>query len=716
MPEYFVAQKHPCASDDNCGTKDAPFVSINRAAKIAQPGDTVRVFDGVYRERVNPALGGTASLPIVYEGENAVLRGSDVFAPDWQPVSGQNGVWVGPLAGVKFGTAAYAGHLDETLYGDFNPFLLHFNKRRIARPHSAVITALHATLDQADAKLSDIAPGAEMALSEAQTRKADVEREIERRTRTVDRKYLTTLGQVFVEGSPLTEVESFEELARTPGTWIVSPDADSVHVHFLDESCAPSDLLVEISIRHTVFSPVNRGLGHITVRGFVIEHASNHFPTWGESGWPQVGALSTRGGHHWIIEKNVIRYAKGLGIDCGSEGAMITLENGGEVDYDAEHDCQSTDTNGVGWHVISNNLICDNGHCGIAGIRHTGTQVLGNIIERNNRDGRTSPWWEFAGIKFHFFFDGLIEGNLIRDNEAHGIWIDNQWRGSRITRNVILNNLWSGINIELGRGPVLIDHNVIAYTRQGEGLYGHDLADVTIAHNLIYANSNFGAWFAFATPRVEPIDGCWDIRLLNNLVLGNRAGALGLPLPWQCAGRNISRGNLFSGAGAYLDEGSGCRPPLFQITNDTHMANMPRFYPEGFEAQSPTVVTEKLRASLESAGVPEEKWPNMDTWAPHYFLPFDLWQASTGQDKTSRILAKVIRDGLQSRTVAWEMDLDATIYQVNVEAVAGLTIDFHGRPYSKVSPLPGPFQQIENGRNRFLLWPVPGIPSTWPLG
>ena len=713
MTIYFVAQRHPSASDSNPGTAGKPFLTINRAASVAAPGDTVHVLEGVYRERVNPKQGGEEGFPIAYVAEvgKVFLRGSEVFKPAWEQVS--ESVWRGSLASVRFGTEAYAGHLDESRYGRFNPYLWHFNRRRIARPHSDVVAGLEAALAEEDNKMSDIAPGEEMALSEAQTRRTDVEHELLKRTRASKKKYLTTLGQLFSDGVPLTEAESDEELALTPGSWMVSPDADSLLVHFPDPALHADAHYVEISVRHTVFSPVSRGLGHITVRGFIIEHAANHFPTWGESGWPQVGALSTRGGHHWIIEDNTIRYAKSLGIDCGSEGAMSTRENSDVADYLAEHDRQSTDTNGVGWHVIRNNRICDNGHCGIAGIRHTGTQVIGNLIERNNRDGRTSPWWEFAGIKFHFFFDGLIEGNLIRDNETHGIWIDNQWKGSRITRNVIVNNLWSGINVELGRGPVLIDNNVIAHTRQGDGIYGHDLADVTIAHNLLYANANFGAWFAFATPRVPPEDGCWDIHILNNLILGNRAGAVALPIPWQCAGNNICDANLLSGAGQYLDEGSGSRSPLFQITNETHMANMPQFFPEGFEAQTPDVVRAKFREALRASGLPESEQPDLTFWPPYYHVPFEVWQKGLGYDRASRVVS-LIRDGMQSRVATFEVTLDDTIRQVACQSIKGVEQDFYGTPLPSRA-LPGPFQSIEPGRNRFRLWPVPGVRSTWPL-
>ena len=46
--------------DGNPGTKAKPFKTISAAAAIAQPGDTITVHEGVYRERVNPPRGGTS--------------------------------------------------------------------------------------------------------------------------------------------------------------------------------------------------------------------------------------------------------------------------------------------------------------------------------------------------------------------------------------------------------------------------------------------------------------------------------------------------------------------------------------------------------------------------------------------------------------------------------------------------------------------------------
>jgi hypothetical protein len=704
----IVDQNHPKASDKNSGTPQEPFKTINAAAQVAEPGDVVRVKAGIYRERVSPARSGAADAPIVYEaaaGETVCIRGSEVFKGAWSPLPGVSGVYSAPLAALPKGSAAYHGVCDESLYASFNPYLLHFNRDRAARPHAAAVAAVQEMIGAAMEKRQKLDP-IDIAFADATKRLRMHEATLAELTDPdpLQRRYLTTLGQVFVNGDPLREVDRRRDLHRIAGTWLVDEEGQQILLHLPVGLSSPADCQIELSVRHTVFAPLQRGLGHITVRGFVIEHAANHSPSWGGRGWGQSGALSCRSGHHWLIENNIVRYAKSLGIDCGSEGGQERLENAASAGI-VEHHNALRENRRVGHHVIRNNDISDNGHCGIAGIGHYGTQLLYNRIERNNRDGWTSPWWEFAGIKFHFFFDGLIEGNLVRDNEAHGIWIDNQWRGSRITRNVIINNLWSGINVELGRGPVTIDHNIIALTRQGDGIYGHDVSDVTIAHNLIYANSNFGVWFAYATPRVQPQDGCWDIKTFNNLILGNRAGAIAYPTPWDCAGNNTSDGNLLMGGGAYLDEGSGPQSPLFQIANATHCGSMQKVLGKDLQAQTPDVVWASFRQRVLAAGMPESALPEETFFKQNYLVSLELWRAATGNDKNSQVLS-MIRDGLGSRSLVWSATLDDSIKAVKCRKLDGLATDYFGEALPD-SPLPGPFQSLAPGRVWLPLWPAP---------
>ena len=115
---WFVNVSDPKASDaPGSGTKAVPFKSISPAAALAQPGDTVMVGAGVYRERIAPARSGTPDAPITYTaaaGEQVYLKGS-TNALNWTKQS--DGTYEAELPLSVFDTLD--GQENSTLY---NPF------------------------------------------------------------------------------------------------------------------------------------------------------------------------------------------------------------------------------------------------------------------------------------------------------------------------------------------------------------------------------------------------------------------------------------------------------------------------------------------------------------------------------------------------------------------------------------------------------------------
>src|SRR3954464_8295655 len=81
-------------SDSSDGSQNQPLRTINRAAELAQAGDTVVVHEGVYREWARPRRGGlSAQRRITYEaavGEHVAVKGSEQVT-GWEPVEGT--VW-----------------------------------------------------------------------------------------------------------------------------------------------------------------------------------------------------------------------------------------------------------------------------------------------------------------------------------------------------------------------------------------------------------------------------------------------------------------------------------------------------------------------------------------------------------------------------------------------------------------------------------------------
>ena len=207
---WVVNQKHPLASDDRSGTEITPFKTISRAAELAQPGDTVVVHEGVYRERVAPANGGREGCPITYTaapGETVVLKASEVWQPKWEPIANHPDV--------------YIGQLESRLFSENKPYGQTLKKAPIAG---------------------------------------------------------MTLGQVFVDSEPLLEVGDQQDFLARSGTWMVARETESIWVHFAPSSKSLENRLVELTVRGRNFAPYKRGLGYITVRGFIMEHAGNQLP------------------------------------------------------------------------------------------------------------------------------------------------------------------------------------------------------------------------------------------------------------------------------------------------------------------------------------------------------------------------------------------------------------------------------------------------------
>jgi hypothetical protein len=84
---WFVS---PGGSNFNPGSLSQPFRTIQHAAGVAQPGDTVNIRAGTYHETVTAPRSGTSAAPITfqaYNGEKVVVDGADSIT-NWTKYSG----------------------------------------------------------------------------------------------------------------------------------------------------------------------------------------------------------------------------------------------------------------------------------------------------------------------------------------------------------------------------------------------------------------------------------------------------------------------------------------------------------------------------------------------------------------------------------------------------------------------------------------------------
>src|SRR4051812_14176585 len=413
-------------SDSSEGSPDRPLRTINRAAEMAQAGDTVLVHEGVYREWVRPRRGGLSDRRrITYEaapGEHVVIKGSEQVS-GWEQVEGS--VW--------------KVSVPNPLFGSFNPFAEEVEGDWIAYPE-----------------------------------------------KDSPRKHL---GEVYLNGSSFYEVASLAEVSDPPlrtevlDAWTglpdpvrdpeqtrrvwyaeVGEDATTIWANF--QGADPNAELVEINVRRSVFYPSEHHLDYITVRGFELAQAAC---PWTPPTADQPGLIGPNWAKGWIIEDNIIHDAKCSAISIGKEastghndattrgdkpGYQYQLESvfkARQIGWDREH---------IGSHVIRRYTIYDCGQNGIVG--HLG--CVFSTIEDNHiyriAVKREFYGYEIAGIKLHAAIDVVIAHNRIHDCSL-GTWLDWQTQGTRITGNLYYANK-RDLFVEVSHGPYLVDHNVFA--------------------------------------------------------------------------------------------------------------------------------------------------------------------------------------------------------------------------------------------------------------
>ncbi|MBR2354152.1 MAG: right-handed parallel beta-helix repeat-containing protein [Clostridia bacterium] len=479
-------------NDNNMGTAEAPFRTINHAAQIALAGDTVRVHEGTYREWVKPENGGTENNRIVYEaapGEHPIIKGSEIVT-DWERVEGT--VWKKTLP--------------NTMFGDWNPYFERVNGDWIVNP--------------------------------TETKNG----------------YYVHLGDVYLNGVSMYEAISMEDLytastrydgwqvglgvtiepilrpEQTIYRWFAEVSEDTTTIFCNFQEFDPNENTVEINVRKCCFYPTKNYLNYITLRGFEIAHAACPFtpPTAN-----QIGMVGPNWAKGWIIEDNDMHDAKCSAISIGKEAST------GDNDWTCFHQKYSHyyqteavfralvhanwNKETIGSHIIRNNRLHDCGQNGVVG--HLGCifsriehNEIYNIAVKHEFFGH-----EIGGIKLHAAIDVVIENNNIH-NCTRGTWLDWQAQGTRVTKNIYHHND-RDLYVEVTHGPCLVDNNLFLSEKNLE-----DHAQGTaLVHNVIAGNSNQRKILERETPYhfphstqvlgVSKLFG-GDNRIMNNLMLG----------------------------------------------------------------------------------------------------------------------------------------------------------------------------------------------------
>jgi len=623
----------PSGDDTAAGNAAAPFRTISRAAQAAMPGDTVLVQPGIYRERVSPPRGGTPGKPITYRAEQlgrVFIKGSDLWQPDWQRHNDA----------VHFGVVNEALFTDDVYLDSPNPFRVPL----ASTPHGRNGRLEQERFGYGDPKLS------------------------------------YNCGQVFVNGQMFTQVPFLAEVETQPNSWTFDPPTGRIYIHFGNQH--PAGQTVEITTRRRIFAPHLRGLGHIVVEGFVLEHCGNQYPTnfWNTPVWGQAGALGFRQGHHWIVRLNMIRYANTVAIDAGFRGGSNEPAPSAEQD-ESLLGCDN---------LIEENYLVDNGAAGIIGSGSLRLTVRGNVILRNNTLGFTgNKRYEHAGIKCHGMRDGLIESNYIADNPTNdGVWLDNQFPGTRVTRNVIVGNGNRGIFLEMSDYPwdtALVDHNIVVDNRVIQ-FYVHDASGSTVMHNL-FANSpadsrhGQGAYIYQVTARTRT----YHHSLFNNFFVNHRV-MLDIAYPSHRAGPQRLDHNVYDAAPTdrtFLINSACERPSPWNPTEFIDLVHRDL----GAAAPGHSVIDGEKKALL-----------TLDEWRA-------FWQQHNLPNDRHSVTQQGMAVSYDPATYELTVNIPFDPHTIGSTNHHWIDTDFRHQPVPQDgTAMPGPFQNLRQGRSVFCVW------------
>ena len=392
--EYHVSKN---GNDGNSGSPSGMLRTISAAAERAQPGDTITVHTGVYRERVSPPRGGQSDARrVVYQaapGERVEISGAEVTG-NWVRVQGD--VW--------------KTIFPNSFFGSFNPYsdLIHgdwFDAKE--RPHHTGAVYLDGEWLTEAAKLEDVLHG--------------------------------TVGPLLWFG---------EVGEKNTTLWAQFRGLD------------PNERRTEVNVRQTVFYPDKPGVNYITVRGFILRQAATPWapPTAEQIGligthWSKGWVIENNTISHSICSGiSLGKYGDAWDNKSANsaEGYVETIHRASKEGWSKEN---------IGHHLVRGNTISHCEQAGIVGsLGAVFSVVTGNTIH-DIHVRRLFTGAEMAGIKFHGAIDVEISRNRIY-RTCLGLWLDWMAQGTHVTANLFHDNEDQDFMAEVDHGPFIFDNNI----------------------------------------------------------------------------------------------------------------------------------------------------------------------------------------------------------------------------------------------------------------
>lgn len=292
--------------DTNAGSKTAPYLTINKAAAEAMPGDVIMIHNGTYREWVKPARGGSSDAKRItyraYPGHNPVIKGSEQITT-WVKENGN--VW--------------RADIPNTFFGVDNPYILTMGTKNHTMSSGARLTGVFVLGGKTH-----------------------------------------HLGDVYLDGEAYSEKFNRAAVDSASKTWYTEQSGGNTKIWANFGGADPNTRLAEILVRECVFAPITPNLNYITVDGLTLQQAACG---WAENNSYQSALMKTKGGHSWIIQRCLISDARCSGISSAThrnDNSDITITGRHIVRNNTIERCGEGGISGMfGWSgsIIEGNLI-----------------------------------------------------------------------------------------------------------------------------------------------------------------------------------------------------------------------------------------------------------------------------------------------------------------------------------------------------------------------
>ncbi|WP_436937449.1 right-handed parallel beta-helix repeat-containing protein [Staphylococcus xylosus] len=472
-------------SDCGLGNVESPFLTIDKAALVAQPGDSIIVHEGIYREEIthiNTGLSESRRISFeVAKDEQVIIKGSEEIT-GWQQIAGN--IW--------------KVEIDNKIFKDFNPFATKLFGDWLAVDNDKSLGQVYLN-DQSLFEVSEYEQLTDPKLVEE----------------TLDH---WTNKQV-----------TYDYKDQSIYVWYakVEKDITTIYVNFHDFN--PNNEVTEINVRKSAFRPFKMHTNYITIRNFEIANVATQ---WSPPTAAQTGMIDTHWSKGWIIENNTLYNAVCSAIAIGKE--ISTGDNlntyrkdkpGYQYQIETVFKAVNSDWNKetIGSHIVRNNVIHDCGQNAVVGHLGSAFSKIYNNHIYNIGNKREFFGYEIAGIKLHAAIDTQVYNNYVH-NCSLGMWFDWQTQGTRISKNIFNDNT-RDLFVEVSSGPYIVDNNILTADyaldnhAQG-GAYVNNIINGEIVHRLMLDRATpYHVPHSTLIAGFAPVYG-GDDRFYNNIFIG----------------------------------------------------------------------------------------------------------------------------------------------------------------------------------------------------